>query len=146
MSKTKRTGKSLLETSNTVSTATMLTLGFSESQAKRMMRVRRTLPMMEDSKAPCIDARKLWEHLGKPHKRFNMWADSYIKPILGSNSINAEISAKVTEDKMEYNNDTLLETAIALWEDTEEIPLDMAVELLCRGYDVTGLQKLHQIF
>ena len=99
MSKTKRTGKSLLETSNTVSTATMLTLGFSESQAKRMMRVRRTLPMMEDSKAPCIDARKLWEHLGKPHKRFNMWADSYIKPILGSNSINAEISAKVTEVK-----------------------------------------------
>ena len=99
MSKTKRTGKSLLETSNTVSTATMLTLGFSESQAKRMKRVRRTLPMMEDSKAPCIDARKLWEHLGKPHKRFNMWADSYIKPILGSNSINAEISAKVTEVK-----------------------------------------------
>ena len=99
MSKTKRTGKSLLETSNTASTATMLTLGFSESQAKRLMRVRRTLPMMEDSKAPCIDARKLWEHLGKPHKRFNMWADSYIKPILGSNSINAEISAKVTEVK-----------------------------------------------
>ena len=47
---------------------------------------------------------------------------------------------------MEYDNDTLLETAIALWEDTEEIPLDMAVELLCRGYDVTGLQKLYQIF
>ena len=93
MSKTKRTGKSLLETSNTVSTATMLTLGFSESQAKRMMRVRRTLPMMEDSKAPCIDARKLWEHLGKPHKRFNMWADSYIKPLLFTDGFTAEISA-----------------------------------------------------
>ena len=77
------------------------------------MEVRLTLPMMEDSKAPCI---------------------------------NAEISAKVTEVKMEYDNDTLLETAIALWEDTEEIPLDMAVELLCRGYDVAGLQKLHQLF
>ena len=59
---------------------------------------------------------------------------------------NAEISAKVTEVKMEYNNDTLLETAIVLWEDTEEIPLDMAVELMCRGYDVAGLQKLHQLF
>ena len=77
------------------------------------MQVTLTLPMMEDSKAP---------------------------------RINAEISAKVTEVKMEDNNDTLLETAIALWEDTEEIPLDMAVELLCRGYDVTGLQKLHQLF
>ena len=72
-----------------------------------------TLPMMEDSKAP---------------------------------RINAEISAKVTEVKMEYNNDTLLETAIALWEDTEEIPLDIEVELLGRGYDVAGLRKLHQIF
>ena len=77
------------------------------------MQVTLTLPMMEDSKAP---------------------------------RINAEISAKVTEVKMEYNNDTLLETAIALWEDTEEIPLDMAAELLCRGYDVAGLQKLHQLF
>lgn len=77
------------------------------------MRVRRTLPMMEDFKAPCI---------------------------------NAEISAKVTEVKMEYDSDTLLETAIALWEDTEEIPLDMEVELLGRGYDVAGLRKLHQIF
>ena len=77
------------------------------------MQVTLTLPMMEDSKAP---------------------------------RINAEISAKVTEVKMEYNNDTLLETAIALWEDTEEIPLDMEVELLGRGYDVAGLRELHQIF
>ena len=77
------------------------------------MRVRRTLPMMEDFKAP---------------------------------RINAEISAKVTEVKMDYNNDTLLETAIALWEDTEEIPLDIEVELLGRGYDVAGLRKLHQTF
>ena len=52
----------------------------------------------------------------------------------------------LTLPMMEDNNDTLLETAIALWEDTEEIPLDMAVELLCRGYDVAGLQKLHQLF
>ena len=74
------------------------------------MQVTLTLPMMEDSKAP---------------------------------RINAEISAKVTEVKMEYNNDTLLETAIALWEDTEEIPLDIEVELLGRGYDVAGLRKLH---
>ena len=77
------------------------------------MQVRRTLPMMEDSNAPCI---------------------------------NAEISAKVTEVKMEYDNDTLLETAITVWEDGGEIPLDMEVELLCLGYDVTGLRELHQNF
>ena len=50
------------------------------------------------------------------------------------------------ETQMEYNNDTLLETAIALWEDTEEIPLDMEVELLGRGYDVAGLRELHLIY
>lgn len=97
MSRTKRTGKSLLETINNVSTSTMLTLGFGESQAKRMIRVRRILPLMEDSKVPCIDARKLWEQIGKPHTRFNMWADFYIKPLLNTNGINAEISAKVTQ-------------------------------------------------
>lgn len=58
----------------------------------------------------------------------------------------AEISAKVTEVKMEYDNDTLLETAVATWEDGWEIPLDIEVELLGRGYDVAGLRKLHQIF
>ena len=77
------------------------------------MQVTLTLPMMEDSKAP---------------------------------RINAEISAKVTEGKMEYDNDTLLETAVATWEDGWEIPLDIEVELLDRGYDVAGLRKLHQIF
>lgn len=93
MSKTKRTGKSLLETSNTASTATMLTLGFSEAQAKRMKRVRRTLPMMEDSKAPCIDARKLWEQIGRPHGRFRDWAEFYIKPCTADDKLRAEISA-----------------------------------------------------
>ena len=47
---------------------------------------------------------------------------------------------------MEYDNDTLLETAVATWEDEGEIPLDIEVELLCRGYDVAGLRKLHQTF
>ena len=50
------------------------------------------------------------------------------------------------ETQMEYDNDTLLETAVATWEDTEEIPLDIEVELLGRGYDVAGLRKLHQLF
>ena len=77
------------------------------------MQVTLTLPMMEDSKAP---------------------------------RINAEISAKVTEVKMEYDNDTLLETAVATWEEGGEIPLDIEVELLGRGYDVTGLRELHQNF
>ena len=47
---------------------------------------------------------------------------------------------------MEYDNDTLLETAVATWEDGGEIPLDIEVELLGRGYDVAGLRNLHQNF
>ena len=47
---------------------------------------------------------------------------------------------------MEYENDTLLETAFASWEEGYEIPFDMEVELLGRGYDVAGLRELHQNF
>lgn len=47
---------------------------------------------------------------------------------------------------MEYENDTLLETAVATWEEGHEIPFDMEVELLGRGYDVAGLRELHQNF
>ena len=47
---------------------------------------------------------------------------------------------------MEYDNDTILETAVAAWEEGGEISLDMEVELLGRGYDVGGLRELHQNF
>lgn len=97
MSKTKRTGVSLVETINTASTKTMRTVGFTEEQAKRVISSRRVLPLVEDTKTPCIDARKLWEQIGKPHSRFNMWADHYIKPLLERAGLNAEISAKVTQ-------------------------------------------------
>lgn len=45
---------------------------------------------------------------------------------------------------MEHDNDTLLETAVATWEEGGEISLDMEVELLGRGYDVAGMRELHQ--
>ena len=47
---------------------------------------------------------------------------------------------------MKYDNDALLETAVATWEEGGEIPLDIEVELLGRGYDVAGLRNLHQNF
>jgi hypothetical protein len=50
------------------------------------------------------------------------------------------------ETQMKYDNDALLETAIATWEEGWEIPLDIEVELLGRGYDVAGLRNLHQNF
>jgi len=50
----------------------MVTVGFTPSQAARIIRVRRVLPLVEDRRAPCIDARKLWAKIGKPHGRFNV--------------------------------------------------------------------------
>lgn len=89
---TKRTGSSLVSTINTVPTSTMMTLGLTPSQAQRIIRVRRVLPLVEDRKAPCIDARKLWERVGKPHGRFNDWAGAYIKPLIGRADLTTEIS------------------------------------------------------
>ncbi|RZT89424.1 anti-repressor protein [Azospira oryzae] len=97
MSKSKRTGKSLAFTPNNCPKAELVTLGFTEEQAQRMMNTRRVLPIVENRKAPCMDARKLWERIGKPHGRFNMWVDHNIKPLLGNDNGFAEISAKVTK-------------------------------------------------
>jgi anti-repressor protein len=97
MKKTKRTGRSLVETIDNASTKTMLTVGFTEAQAARVISTRRVLPLVEDAKQPCIDARKLWEKIGKPHGRFRAWVDHYIKPLLERPGTNAEISAKVSQ-------------------------------------------------
>lgn len=97
---TKRTGASLVQVASTASTHRMLTLGFTSEQAARMIAVRRVLPLVDDRRKPCIDARKLWERIGKPHGRFNDWAEAYIKPLLSRTSRDAEnlftgISVKV---------------------------------------------------
>jgi len=92
MKKTKRTGRSLVESISNASTNTMLTVGFTKAQAARAIRTRRVLPLSEDPKQPCIDARKLWERIGKPHGAFRKWADHYIKPLLERGGMNGEIS------------------------------------------------------
>lgn len=93
---TKRTGGSLRQTINTASTATMLTLGFGKKQAARIIRTRKVLPLVEDPKAPQIDARKLWAQIGKPHRRFRDWAAHYVKPLMERPELSAEISAVTT--------------------------------------------------
>ncbi|MEZ5630605.1 MAG: antA/AntB antirepressor family protein [Burkholderiaceae bacterium] len=91
----RRTGDSLRHTPNTVPTAVMLTLGFRPSQAERLIAVRRILPYADDSTVPTLDARKLWDKIGKPHGRFNDWAAHYIKPELTAPLITG-ISVKVS--------------------------------------------------
>lgn len=64
--KSKRTGKTFNYTPADCPKHVMLTLGFTEEQTTRMTKVRRILPFVESRTAPCIDARKLWENIGKP--------------------------------------------------------------------------------
>ncbi|MCG8994566.1 antA/AntB antirepressor family protein [Laribacter hongkongensis] len=97
MSKAKRTGKSLVITPNDCPKAELVTLGFTEDQAQRMMNTRRVLPIVDNRKAPCMDARKLWERIGKPHGRFDKWVEYHIKPLTIHDNGFAEISAKVTK-------------------------------------------------
>lgn len=86
-----RNGRSLLSTVNNVSTTKLLLVGFTRDEASLILKVRRVLPYEQDSKTPSVDARRLWEKIGKPYGRFNAWADFYIKPrlVVGTN---AEIS------------------------------------------------------
>jgi phage anti-repressor protein len=122
---TRRTGASLRETINTASTATMLTLGLGENQAARIIRTRRVLPLVEDPKAPRIDARKLWAQIGKPHGRFNAWAAHYLKP-LGERPVPfAEISVKATtgtggRPRQDYTLSRALAADLAMQANTPE--------------------------
>lgn len=87
--KTTRTGSSLIHTPQNCPRELMLKLQFSEEATDRMMRVRRALPYLEEQEArlPALDARKLWERIGKPHKQFRFWADQCIKPQLPNEEI-----------------------------------------------------------
>jgi anti-repressor protein len=102
-----RNGRSLLFTVNDVPTAKLLLVGFTADEAETILKARRVLPYEQDAKTPSVDARKLWEKIGKPHGSFKDWAAFYIKPKLGQESF-AEISAKVTSTKGRPRTDYLL--------------------------------------
>lgn len=74
-SKSHRTGRSLMTTPQACPKATMLTLGLSEESAERVAACRRVLPYVQDHEMPCLDARKLWERIGKPWGKFASWCE-----------------------------------------------------------------------
>lgn len=82
-----RDGRSVTFTPNNVPTSALIAMGFAEEAAQLMLAARRVLPIVEDPTIPQIDARKLWERIGKPHKQFNKWADHYIKPRKSSDEV-----------------------------------------------------------
>lgn len=62
--------------------ADQVVLGFSDHVAAQIMPINSGDPTI-----PQIDARTLWERIGKPYGQFRCWAEYYIKPRLP----NAEI-------------------------------------------------------
>lgn len=108
-----RTGASVRNTINDCPAAVAVTLGFTPEEAHRMIRTRHVLPVLEDSKTPAINARKLWERIGKPHKRFRDWADFYIKPRLTNLELSAEISALKVQARGTPRTDYVLSRDLA---------------------------------
>lgn len=99
-----RDGRSLIISHSNISFKQLRRFGLSVASAVRAMRVRRVLPYMEDATVPCIDARKLWSKLGKPHKRFTDWASYHLKGYIDNPKLNAEIS--VFEDSSKAGKPT----------------------------------------
>lgn len=95
--KIKRTGKSFNYTPADCPKHVMLTLGFTEEQTERMAKVRRILPFVEESTVPSIDARKLWENIGKPHGQFNKWINQSVEGILDEFIQNGEVLERKTQ-------------------------------------------------
>lgn len=120
-----RDGRSLTMSHSNVTFKQLLKLGLTAASAKRAMRVRRVLPYMEDATIPCIDARRLWSQLGKPHSRFNQWADYHLKPLLNKSKLNTEISvfedaSKAGKPTKEYTLSRYLATHLAMMVDTKQ--------------------------
>lgn len=89
--KSKRTGKTFNHTPANCPKHVMQTLGFTEEQTERMIRVRRILPFVDESTAPSIDARQLWENIGNPHGQFNKWIEQSAEGILDDFIQNGEV-------------------------------------------------------
>lgn len=93
-----RNGQSIVTDINHLPKKTLTSsLGFTEEQADKMMKVRRVLPLVDDRQEPCIDARKLWERIGKPEGRFDMWVARGASSILHRFVQNEEVSTQQTK-------------------------------------------------
>lgn len=124
MSKTKRTGASLMHTAADCPKSLYLTLGFTEEQASRMMAVRRTLPVVENRREPIIDARKLWARIGRPERKFANWVRRGAGDLFHRFGKKSEVQELVTATKGRPRIDYLisrdLAAQLAMMANTEE--------------------------
>jgi len=113
MSKTKRTGASLMHTAADCPKSLYLTLDFTEEQASRMMAVRRTLPIVENRREPIIDARKLWARIGRPEGKFANWVKRGAGELFHRFGKKSEVQELVTATKGRPRIDYLISRDLA---------------------------------
>lgn len=111
--KTKRTGISLRHTVADCPRSVYVTLGFTEEQASRMMAVRRILPIVENRREPIIDARKLWEAIGRPESKFADWISRSAGELFRRFEKKSEVSQHVTRTKGRPRIDYLVSRDLA---------------------------------
>ena len=106
--KSKRTGKTFNHTPANCPKHVMQTLGFTDEQAERMIRVRRILPFVESRTEPCIDARRLWEKIGRPEARFDKWVSRGAARIVDEFGHYSEVVKKSTPSSRKPRTDYIL--------------------------------------
>lgn len=120
-----RDGRSLILTHANVPKKQLIEFSLSDEGAARAVRVRRIIPYKEDPTDPCIDAKGLWSNIGKPYGRFRAWADHYLKPLIGDDTVNAEIcafedSSKSGKPSKHYKISRNLAVHLAMLANTDE--------------------------
>ena len=118
-----RTGRSVaFEDPNKIPTRALRDMGYPEEVVELITTVRRVLPVVVDPMVPQIDARKLWEHIGKPHGRFRDWADHYISPLLPSAGISALgiVGSRGGSPRKEYTLSRDIASTLAMQANTDE--------------------------
>ena len=93
-----------------------------EEAAKLILATRRVLPVLEDQLLPQIDARKLWERIGKPHGEFRKWADFYIKPRIPNGEISPveTVSNRGGKPRKDYLLSRPMAASLAMQANTDE--------------------------
>ena len=121
---TTRTGASVRRTVMDCPAALAETLGLTPEQARRIIRIRRVLPFSQDRSTPAIDARKLWERIGKPQGKFADWVKREIKPLAartGNISQIREISTPTARrPRIDYHLSRDMAAFLAMMADTAQ--------------------------
>lgn len=110
---TTRTGASVRRTVMDCPAALAQTLGLNEEQAQRMIRTRRVIPFSHDRTSPAIDARKLWERIGKPQGKFSNWVQRELTPIATRTGNISQIREILTPTARRPRKDYLLSRDMA---------------------------------